>query len=120
MTEKTRGELQAAFSKAIVHLEKEYLGRGPVEARTFFVADMVVVRIRGVLTRAEQRLAESDDGKSLVKETRRQLFESLRQELDELVSQILDCETISMHSDISTNTGERVVVFTVNKQLDVL
>ncbi|KAA3645485.1 MAG: DUF2294 domain-containing protein [Chloroflexi bacterium] len=117
MSNKTRGELQAEFSKAIVQFEKDYLGRGPLEVRTFFVEDMVVVRIRGVLTRAEQKLAESEDGKTLVKETRRQLFESLRPELEEMVQGILDCEMVSLHSDISTTTGERIVVLTVDKPL---
>ena len=69
---KTRGELEAEFTKAIIKLEKEYLGRGPLDARTFFVDDMVLVRLRGVLTQAEQKLAESEHGSNLIKETRRQ------------------------------------------------
>jgi uncharacterized protein YbcI len=118
MTKKTRGQLEAEFTQAIIKFEKEYLGRGPLEARTFFIQDMVLVRLRGVLTPAEMKLAESREGQTLVKETRRQLFETSRSLLDEIVRQILACEPISLHTDMSTKTGERVVIITVDTDLD--
>ena len=118
MPPKTRGQLEAEFTQAIIKFEKEYLGRGPLEARTFFIQDMVLVRLRGVLTPAEMKLAESREGQTLVKETRRQLFETSRALLDEIVRQILACEPISLHTDMSTRTGERVVVITVDTDLE--
>jgi uncharacterized protein YbcI len=112
-----RGE--AEFTEAIIKVEKEFLGRGPLEACIFFVQDMILVRLRGVLTPAEMKLAESREGQTLVKETRRQLFETSRALLlDEIVRQILDCELISLHTDMSTKTGERIVVITVDTDLD--
>ena len=118
MTQKTRGQLEAEFTQAIIKFEKEYLGRGPLEARTFFIQDMILVRLRGVLTPAEMKLAENREGQALVKETRRQLFETSRTLLDEIVRQILGCKPISLHTDMSTKTGERVVVITVDTDLD--
>jgi len=115
---KTRGELEAEFTKAIIKLEKEYLGRGPLDARTFFVDDMILVRLRGVLTQAEQKLAETEHGSNLIKEARRQLFETSRSLLEEKVKEILGYEVVSFHSDISTKTGERVVVLIVDTKLD--
>ena len=115
---KKRGELEAEFTKTIIKLEKEYLGRGPLDARTFFVDDMILVRLRGVLTKAEQKLAETEHGSNLVKETRRQLFETSRPLLETSVKDVLGCDVISFHSDISTKTGERVVVITVNTNLE--
>ena len=110
---KTRGQLEAEFTKAIIKLEREYLGRGPLDARTFLIDDMVQVRLRGVLTQAEQKLAESEQGSQLVKETRRQLFETSRPYLEEIVRRILNTEIISFHSDISTATAERMIILTV-------
>ena len=117
MTNKTRGQLEAEFTKAIIKFEKEYLGRGPLDARTFLIHDMILVRIRGVLTPAEMKLAENREGQILVKETRRQLFETSRIILDEMVRDILDCEAVSLHTDMRTVTGERVVVITVDVDL---
>jgi len=118
MTKKTRGQLEAEFTNAIIKFEKEYLGRGPLEARTFFIQDMILVRLRGVLTPAEMKLAENREGQILVKETRRQLFETSRELLDDIVRDVLGCDPISLHTDMSTKTGERVIVITVDVDLN--
>ncbi|GIK39738.1 MAG: DUF2294 domain-containing protein [Chloroflexota bacterium] len=120
MFEKTRGELEAEFSKAIIKFEKEHLGRGPLDTRTFFLNDMIVVRLRGVLTPAEAKLAESREGQALVKETRRQLFEVSRPLIEAIVEEVVNCKLISLHTDMSTKTGERVIVLTVDANLDEL
>ncbi len=117
MAKKTRGQLEAEFTNAIIKFEKEYLGRGPLEARSFFLQDMILVRLRGVLTPAELKLAENREGRTLVKETRRQLFESSRQLIDNIVRDTLGCEAISLHTDMSTKTGERIIVITVDIDL---
>jgi uncharacterized protein YbcI len=118
MVRKTRGQIEADFTKAIIKFEKEYLGRGPEEARTFFIQDMILVRLQGILTPAEAKLAESREGQTLVKETRRQLFESSRPLLEAIVGEIINCNVVSLHTDMSTKTGERVVVLTVDKNLE--
>ena len=112
---KTKGELEASFTREIVRLEKEYLGRGPADARTYLVNDIVVVRLRGILTPAEEKLSESKEGRSLVKEARRQLFETSRPILEGFVREILDAELIDLFADISTSTGEGIIVLTVSK-----
>lgn len=115
---KTRGEAEAEFTRAIIKFEKEYLGRGPADARTFFINDIILVRLRGILTPAELKLAETRDGLLLVKETRRQLFETSQPLLTELVREIVGCEIVSLHTDMSTQTGERMIVLTVDADLD--
>ncbi len=120
MIEKTRGEVEAEFSKAIIKFEKEHLGRGPLDTRTFFLNDMIVVRLRGILTPAEAKLAESREGQALVKETRRQLFEVSRPLIEAIVEEVVNCKLISLHTDMSTKTGERVIVLTVDTNLDDL
>lgn len=111
---KTKGELEAELTKEIVRVEKEYLGRGPIDARTHLINDMALVRLRGVLTLAEEKLAETQDGRTLVKDARRQLFETSRPMLAEIVRKTLGVELIDLFSDISTETGERIIVLTVN------
>lgn len=115
---KTRGEHEAEFTRAMIKFEKEYLGRGPQDVRTFFINDMVVVRLRGILTPAEAKLSETREGAELVKETRRQLFESARSLIEQMVHEIVGCRMVSLHTDMSTKTGERIVVLTVDVDLD--
>ncbi|MEO1288587.1 MAG: DUF2294 domain-containing protein [Chloroflexota bacterium] len=114
----TRGELEASFTRAMIQMEKEYLGRGPEKANTMIIGDMVIVRLQGILTRAEIKLAESEHGRELIKETRRQLFESAREQMEEMTSTILGCNLVSVHTDVSTKSGERVIVLIVDVDMD--
>ena len=120
MKSKTRGETEAEITQALVRFEKEYLGHGPVDARTFFINDMILIRLRGVLTAADRKLAETTEGQALVKETRRKLFETSRPVFDEMIEKIIGCKLISFHTDMSAKTGERVIVLTVSTNLDTL
>jgi len=120
MKPKTRGEAEAEITEAIIKFEKEYLGRGPLEARTFFVNDMILIRLRGVLTAGDRKLAETREGQALLKETRRQIFESSIKIFEEMIAQAIGCRLVSFHTDISTKTGERIIVLTVNTNLETL
>lgn len=116
----TRGEAEAEITQAVVKFEREYLGRGPVDARTFFVNDMILIRLRGVLSAGDCKLAETREGQVLIKETRRHLFESSIACFEQMVAQTTGCRLVSFHTDISTKTGERIVVLTVDMNLDTL
>jgi len=120
MKPKTHGEVEAEFTQAIVKFEKEYLGRGPLDARTFLVNDMILIRLRGILNAADRKLAETPDGQALVKETRRKLFETSRQIFDEMAEQITGCKLVSFHTDMSMKTGERIIILTVDQNLEEL
>lgn len=120
MKPKTRGEAEAEITQHVIKFEKEYLGRGPLDARTFFVNDMILVRLRGVLTAGDRKLAETREGQALLKETRRQLFEMSISHFEEMITHILGCRLISFHTDISTKTGERILVLTTDTNLETL
>lgn len=117
---RTRGEAEAEITQAVIKFEKEYLGRGPVDARTFFVNDMILIRLRGLLTAGDRKLAETREGQSLLKETRRQLFESSIAIFESMIAEIIGCKLISLHTDISSKTGERIIVLTTDTNLDTL
>ena len=114
---KTKGQIEAEISEALIQFEKEYMGRGPEETQTHIIDDLVVVRLRRVLTPAEQQLAKSTEdtrGRSLVKQVRTELIEKARTLLDTVITGITGQKVISLHTDISTVTGERIIVFTLN------
>jgi uncharacterized protein YbcI len=114
----TRGMVEAEFTKAMIQFEKEHLGRGPLDARTIFLGDMILVRLKGLMTPAEQKLSATPEGRDLVKEMRRQLFETSRPLLEEMVTQITGLPLVSLHTDMSTKSGERVVVLVVDGDLE--
>ena len=118
MGNRTKGQTEAQISDAIIKFEKEYMGRGPTETKTYIIKDMVFVRLKGVLTPAEEQLAKTAEGADLIKKTRVQLLESARILLENLVSGITGCQIRSLHTDISTKTGERVIIFTLDQNLE--
>ena len=118
--DRTTGEIEAEISEAIIKFEKEYMGRGPDETKTYYLDDIIMVRLQRVLTPAEKQLAKADDsskGRGLVKQIRTELIEKARPLLDKAISDITGRRVISLHTDISTATGERIIVFTLEKCL---
>jgi len=118
MESKTKGQTESQISEAIIKFEKDYMGRGPNETKAYIIKDMVFVRLKGVLTPAEEQLAKSPEGADLIKKTRVQLLEGARVLLEKMISDITTCQVQSLHTDISTKTGERVIVFTLDKNLE--
>ncbi|MCX8044778.1 MAG: DUF2294 domain-containing protein [Desulfobacterota bacterium] len=112
----TQGEAEAQITNAIVKFELEYMGRGPEESKTFIIEDTVFIRLRGVLTPAEKQLASSENpatGRKLIKELRQELIEKARVLLEKIIFDILKIKVKSLHTDISSITGERVILFTL-------
>lgn len=115
---KKKGETEAQISEAIIKFEKEYMGRGPRETVTYIIKDIVFVRLKGVLTPAEEQLAKTAEGADLIKRTRVQLLEGARSLLGNIILEITGCQIKSLHTDISTKTGERIIVFTLDQKLE--
>jgi uncharacterized protein YbcI len=113
---KTQGEIEAAVCEGISRFEQEYMGRGPKDIHAHLLGDLLVVRLRGVLTAAEQQLVKTlpaDRGRGLLKQVRTQLMETARPALETMVRDITGAKAVSLHHDISTATGEEVVLFTL-------
>jgi uncharacterized protein YbcI len=113
---KTQGEIEAAICEGISRFEQEYMGRGPKDIRAHLIGDLLVVRLRCVLTAAEQQLVKTlpaDKGRGLLKQVRTQLMETARPALEAMVQGITGTKVVTLHHDISTVTGEEVVLFTL-------
>ncbi|MFH1996792.1 MAG: DUF2294 domain-containing protein [Candidatus Omnitrophota bacterium] len=118
MNIRTKGQAEAQISEAIIKFEKEYMGRGPMETKTYIIKDMVFARLKGVLTPAEEQLTKTAEGAELIKKTRVQLLEGARILLENIILNITACQVKSLHTDISTKTGERVIIFTLDHNLE--
>jgi uncharacterized protein YbcI len=113
---KSKGQLEADITEALIKFEKEYMGRGPEQARTYIIGDMIIVRLQYVLTPAEQHLAGMSNettGRVLIKQVRTELLEKARVHLEQIILNLTGRKVKSLHTDISTVTGERVIIFTL-------
>ncbi len=118
---KTLGEIEAAISHGISRFKQEYMGRGPKDVRSHLLGDLLVIRLQGALTVAEQHLVKTmppDKGRDLLKQVRSQLIEIARPALEALIKDITGAQIVSLHHDMSTVTGEEIIVFSLDSAPD--
>ncbi len=113
---KTQGEIESALCDGIRRIEQGFMGRGPTNIRAHLIGDLVIIRLAGVLTVAEQHLAQTlpgARGRDLIKQVRSHLFETARPLLEAAIIEATSVNAVSLHHDISTITGEKVIVVTL-------
>jgi uncharacterized protein YbcI len=111
---KTQGEFEAAICQGISRFQMEFMGRGPSDVQAYLIDDLLIIRLRDVLTSAEQHLVRTlpaEKGRDLLKQVRSHLIETARPTMEAMVQEITGVRVVSMHHDISTMTGEEVVLF---------
>src|ERR1035437_111643 len=111
---KSAGEMEAAVCQGMSRFQQEYMGRGPRDIRAHLIDDLLIVRLQGVLTAAEQQLVKTlsgEKGRALLKQVRTHRVETGRPAMEALIADITGVPVLSLHHDISTVTGEEVVVF---------
>jgi uncharacterized protein YbcI len=92
----------AAVSDGKVALLKEYYGRGPSQAKTYYHDDLVVCLLRGGFTRVEQTLLEGGRGHAVIQQ---------RMEFQEVMRD-------RFKAVIEHATGRRVIGFMSGNQQD--
>jgi uncharacterized protein YbcI len=114
---RTQGEIEADVCEVVRRYSLEYMGRGPRDIRAYLLGDLLLIRMSGVLTVAEQHLAaqSGEKGTLLVRQVRAQLVEAARNELEAMVRVSTGSDVLCMHHDISTVTGEEIIIFTLDE-----
>jgi uncharacterized protein YbcI len=115
---RSQGEIEAAVCEGISGFEQDFMGRGPKDIHAHLIDDLLVVRLQGVLTAAEQHLVTSlpaEKGRDLLKQVRTHLIETARPVMEEMVQKLTGSRVVSLHHDISTVTGEEVVLFALSE-----
>jgi uncharacterized protein YbcI len=117
-TPRRQGKAEAAISDEMMAFQHEFVGRGPERIRTLIVEDLVIVRSFGVFTPAERQLTNSYEGRRLIKAMRQQVLQAGRPDLEAIVQKHTGMEVVSIHSDISTRSGEWMDVFVLDRALE--
>ena len=114
----TKGQMEAKISEAFSRFEIEYMGRGPRQIKTYILQDMIIVRMIGFLSPSEKKLAETPQGVEQIKKLRAMLFEGVSAEVEAMILPIVNMDIASIHSDVSTKSGEKIVLITLGKNLE--
>ncbi|NBW85768.1 MAG: DUF2294 domain-containing protein [Planctomycetia bacterium] len=133
---KSQGEIEAAVCDGVSRFQQEFIGRGPRDIHAHLVGTLLMVRLQGVLTPAERQLLaprhepaaetaggangngngnQQGNGRALLKQVRAHMVATGRERLTEMVEAATGVGVVSVHHDISTVTGEEVLVFSLDK-----
>ena len=118
---RTKGEIEAAISEEISHFEQDYIGRNPKGIQVHLIDDLLLIRLRGVLAAAEHQLVKllpAEKGRDLLKQVWFQLIETNRPVMEAMVEKVTGVKILTIHHDISTITGEEVILFTLAQSPD--
>jgi len=138
---KSQGEIEAAVCDGISRFQQEFIGRGPKDIHAHLIGALLLVQLQGVLTPAERQLIalraeaqngdgrtdgngnghahangnghENGNGRSLLKQVRAHMVATGRHRLESIIEQAVGVKLVSVHHDISTVTGEEVIVFSL-------
>ncbi|MFP4015970.1 MAG: DUF2294 domain-containing protein [Halanaerobiales bacterium] len=113
----TKGQIEAKISQAVTKFEIEIMGRGPKQINTIIVKDLIIIRLEGFFSVSEKRLAENNSVE-LIKRVRTLLFENEESNFKKIVEDIIDTTVVSLHSDVSTRTGEKIIVLSMEEDLE--
>ncbi len=114
----SKGQMEDLISKRIVQFERKFFGRGPEAIKTYILEDLVLIKLEGVLSQAERELSKDLEGIIMIKNMRSKLLENCKEHIEEIISDIMGCRVISLHTDISTKTGERIILLKIDPDSD--
>lgn len=115
---RTKGEGETAIRNAVIKFEQEFMGRGPMDVKAFIIRDLVLVRLKGVLTQAERQLAKSSEGIEMVKAMRQNLISQGREKLCAQMNDITGTTVSGLFTDIDVGIEERIIVFSLDQDLE--
>jgi len=114
---KSKQEIENAVSQVMTKFLKEQMGEQAEQVITQVVGDTIIVRFKGVLPPAERHLAKNQEGERLIRELKEKLIEKAKPLLKVMIEKSTEAEVVDIHSSFDVETGERIKIFTLNKDL---
>jgi uncharacterized protein YbcI len=96
---KTQGEIEAGICAGITRFEQDHMGRGPKDIHAHLIGDLIVVRLKGVLTAAEQQLVKmlpAEKGRDLLKQVLAHLIETARPVMEVMIQKVTGVKVLSL------------------------
>lgn len=104
------GSVAAAVSRALVHMHKEFYGKGPVRAKTYFINDTVICMLAGGFTTVEQTLIRDGKGQE-VEQIRRSFQRTMEDKFRSAIQELTGREVIAYMSQVHTSPDLAVELF---------
>lgn len=109
--------LLGRISTEMVQLMKQYFGKGPTKAKSYFLDDFLIVVMRGGTTRAEQTMLDADR-EDTVREFRQQFENEMTGRMTELIEELTGRKVINYQSQILFDPDISVELFFFEDAVD--
>ena len=117
MTIKPKQNIEAMICQKLIMILKEQIGEQVETANAQVLGDTIIVRFKGILPPAERMMAKKEEGMELIKELKEKLIEKIKPLLEQTIKELTEADVVDIHSSFNPETGERVEIFTLNKDL---
>lgn len=114
----SKKELETAISQAMERFVEEQMGECPRKVVTSVMKDVIIVRIKSNLIPAERYMMRYQKGSEIIRELKIKLIERAKPLLDAMIKNLTGADIIDLHSDVCVETGERVEIFTLKKDIE--
>ena len=119
MAEESQAEVTHSLAEkvtnAMVAAQKEYFGRGPVHAKSYFVDDLLFIVMRGSQTRAEKTMLEEFGQEDKVRDFRQAFENEMTRKLTGMIEEVTGRKVLTYQSQILFNPDVVVEIFVFDK-----
>lgn len=112
-----RRRVEETIGNALTRLMKQQVGRGPENLKVYLIDDMILLRLKNVLTAAEAQVAATPEGRRLVEQFRTSLLDAWRAMLLTLVAQAVGAQVVCIHSDLDTAADHLVIIIVLDRKI---
>jgi|SRR5439155_24161091 len=105
-----RGGMAAAISDGLVHLHKQYYGKGPTKAKTYLVNDTVICILRGGFTVVERTLIDAGRAES-VHDIRRSFQVAMQTQFSDVIQAATSRKVVAYMSQVHSEPDLALEVF---------
>jgi uncharacterized protein YbcI len=106
----TETNLSRDVARAMVALFKEYVGRGPTQARAYVLDDVIVVMLQDTMIKAEKTLADEGE-EDLVRGVRRVFQGKFGDEANEIIERLSGRKVLAFLSDHNVDEDIAIEAF---------
>jgi uncharacterized protein YbcI len=111
------GELNAGIARAVVHIHRDSVGRGPTKAQAFFRGNVVVVLLEYVLAKEERTLVSSGH-EDAVMALRHELLVTMKPDLMAAVETLTNCRVVAMMGDTNLKADMAGQIFVLDEAIE--
>lgn len=115
---KSKERIELEIGKKIAEFLKEQIGEKTEDVITRIMEDTIMVKLKEALPPAERQLMREPEGIRAVKELKEKLIEGIKPRLENIIKELTDSKVINSHSSIDSRTGDRIILFSIEENLE--